>query len=139
MSDSELEDAQLCRDRSELESLECCFVETLLAQTWLLGSTSAMGPVSCVCLKPPIYVCGRDKGCPWMPWSQGRQDEAGRLWKESWELDEQDVQLPRPLSATESIEVWSGVSSSVEFDEVTVETRDRELLAMDEELVLGWL
>lgn len=51
-----------------------------------------------------------------MPWSQGRQEEVGRLWKESWELEEQDVQLPRPLSATESREVWSGVSSSVEVE-----------------------
>lgn len=58
-----------------------------------------------------------------MPWSQGRQEEVGRLWKESWELEEQDVQLPRPLSATESREVWSWVSSSVEMEEVKVEAR----------------
>lgn len=58
-----------------------------------------------------------------MPWSQGRQEEAGRLWKESWELEEHDVQLPRPLSATESREVWSGVSSSVEAEEVKVDPR----------------
>lgn len=53
-----------------------------------------------------------------MPWSHGRQDEADRFWKESWELEEHDVQLPRPLSATESEEAWSGVSSSAEGEEV---------------------
>lgn len=58
-----------------------------------------------------------------MPWSQGRHEEAGRLWKESWELEEQDVQLPRPLSATESREAWSWVSSSVEMEGVKVEAR----------------
>lgn len=70
-----------------------------------------------------------------MPWSQGRQEEAGRLWKESWELDEQDVQLPRPLSATESREVWSGVSSSVEAEEVTVEPRGTYPRASGDELL----
>lgn len=53
-----------------------------------------------------------------MPWSQGRQEDADRFWKESWELEEQEVQLPRPLSATESEEAWSGVSSSAEGEEV---------------------
>lgn len=76
-----------------------------------------------MCLKPPRCVCGRESGWPWMPWSQGRQEETGRLWKESWELEEHEVQLPRPLSATESREVWSGVSSSVEAEEVKVEPR----------------
>lgn len=74
-----------------------------------------------------------------MPWSQGRQEEAGRLWKESWELEEQEVQLPRPLSATESWEVWSGVSSSVEREEVKVEAREGNARPATEELVLGWL
>lgn len=78
---------------------------------------------------------GRDSGCPWMPWSQGRQEEVGRLWKESWELEEQDVQLPRPLSATESREVWSGVSSSVEVEEVNVEARGTYPRANGKELL----
>lgn len=69
-----------------------------------------------------------------MPWSQGRQEEAWRLWKESWELEEQDVQLPRPLSPTESREVWSGVSSSVDVEEGKVEARATYPLANDEEL-----
>lgn len=53
-----------------------------------------------------------------MPWSQGRQEEVGSIWKDSWELEEQDVQLPRPLSTAKSREVWSGVNSSVERDEL---------------------
>lgn len=143
MSDSELDDAQLCRDGldgSELESLEFCFeAPASLAHALVPASTSAIGPASCVCLKLPRCVCGRESGCPWIPWSQGRQEEVGRLWKESWELEEQDVQLPRPLSATESREVWSGVSSSVELDDVKAETLFRELRAIEQELVLGWL
>ena len=50
-------------------------------------------------------------------------------------MEEQDVQLPRPLSATESKEVWSGVSSSVETEEVKVEARVTYPRATDEELV----
>lgn len=59
----------------------------------------------------------------------------GRLWNESWELEEHDVQLPRPLSATESIEVWSGVSSSVEVEEVNVEPRGKYPRASGKELL----
>lgn len=33
-------------------------------------------------------------------------------------MEEHDVQLPRPLSATESEEAWSGVSSSADGEEV---------------------
>ncbi len=50
-------------------------------------------------------------------------------------MEEQDVQLPRPLSATESREVWSGVSSSVEVEEVKVEARAMYPRAKDEELL----
>lgn len=49
-------------------------------------------------------------------------------------MEEQDVQLPRPLSATESREVWSGVSSSAEMEEVKVEPRVTYPRADDEEL-----
>lgn len=59
----------------------------------------------------------------------------GRLWNESWELEEHDVQLPRPLSATESIEVWSGVSSSVEVEEVNVDPRGKYPRASGRELL----
>lgn len=75
-----------------------------------------------------------------MPWSQGRQEEAERFWKESWELEEHDVQLPRPLSATESEEAWSGVSSSADGEEVKgakevkAEPRDAYPRAAGEEL-----
>lgn len=84
---------------------------------------------------------GRERGCPWVPWSQGRQEEAGKLWKESWELEEQDVQLPRPLSAAPSRErdEGSGFSSSVEREGCTGPTREREPRATQDELVLGWL
>lgn len=70
-----------------------------------------------------------------MPWSQGRQEEVGRLWNESWEFEEQDVQLPRPLSTMESREVWSGVSSSVEVEEEKVEARGTYPRANSEELL----
>lgn len=60
-------------------------------------------------------------------------------------MDEHDVQLPRPLSATESEEAWSGVSSSAdgeevkEAKEVKAEPRGAYPRAAGEELLLGWL
>lgn len=83
-----------------------------------------MGGTSRGCLQAPAgwAGCCRHSGWrwwagPWTPWSHGRQEEAERFWKESWELEEHDVQLPRPLSTTESEEACSAVSSSAEGEE----------------------